>query len=193
MEETTPSHFQHTPRRSKKRLAARILLSGLLLLLFAGIGFGAMRFLGSNQTAEPAVVSPTPTPDVFPSEVPLSTPTVPVSPTQTATPTPAAINPVDKATGLDRSNLSVAVQNGSGIVGAASKMSDVLKNFGYHVVSVGNADNFSYQDITIVVKGSVSKYLPLLKSDIAKQFTVASASATLSASASADAVVIIGK
>lgn len=193
MEETTPSHFQHTPRRSKKRLAARILLSGLLLLLFAGIGFGAMRFLGSNQTAEPAVLSPTPTPDVFPSEVPLSTPTTPVSPTQTATPTPAAINPVDKATGLDRSNLSVAVQNGSGIVGAASKMSDVLKNFGYHVVSVGNADNFSYQDITIVVKGSVSKYLPLLKSDISKQFTVASASATLSASASADAVVIVGR
>lgn len=154
-----------------------------------------MQFLGIQQdTSTQSVITPSPTPDVFPSDTPFQTPTS--VPTAVSSPTPTTIptvNPVDRATGLDRSDLSVAVQNGSGVVGAASRMSEMLKSFGYHVVSVGNADTFSYENVSIDVKSSVSKYLALLKSDLAKQFTIASSSAALSASASADAVVIVGK
>ncbi len=193
MEETSPSYFQtNSPKRSRRRLA-RVFLLILLLLVFSGIGFGAMRFLGSRETTQPSAPSPTPTLDVFPTDVPTIIPTTVVSPSPISSPTPTAVNPVDKATGLDRSSLSISVQNGSGEVGAASKMSDALRGFGYRVASVGNADTFDYTDVSISVKPSVSKYLTLLKNDLAKQFTVASSSATLSASASADAVVIVGK
>lgn len=172
-----------------KRPKGFIYLIGFVLLVGVLI-FGTTRFLGSKTA------SPTPTPTPTESEFPTDTPTPEVSPTPEKSPTPTpkpTINPVDKTTGLDRSELSVEVQNGSGEVGVASKGSEVLKSFGYHVVSIGNADNFNYENAVIQVKEAQSKYLSLLKKDLAVTYTVGSASADLSASASADALVIIGK
>ncbi|MCL5439173.1 MAG: LytR C-terminal domain-containing protein [Patescibacteria group bacterium] len=193
--ETTISFKPPEKRRSKRPL---IIIAAVIVV--AVIIFLAIRFIGSSKkTPEKSTsgITPTPTEFQFPTDTPTpsgsekSTPT-PTSKEKAPTPTSAA-NPVDKKTGLDRSELKVAVQNGSGTVGVASKVSDYLKGFGYHVVAVGNAETFDYENVTISIKTSSVKYLPLLKSDISKDYTIAKTSEDLDASSSADVVVIVGK
>lgn len=199
MEEQTSSfstdNFIPVTPSPKKGGGKRFVLLLILLILLVGGGYAvATHFLKSSVPFIGSKPTPTPTAEVFPTDTPFPTeetsPTPKASGTPAATPTTAS---VDKTTGLDRSKLSVSVKNGSGIVGAASKMSDYLKGLGYDVTSVGNADNFDYENISISINSDFSKYLSLLKSDIGKQYTVGSTSADLSASSSADAVVIIGK
>ena len=101
------------------------------------------------------------------------------------TPTP---NPT-----LDRGKLTVSVQNGSGVTGAAAKASDMLKKLGYNITATGNADKEDYQNLKIQVKTGKKDYLPLLKSDLSKSYTVGVASSDLAESSPTDAVVIIGK
>ena len=151
-------------------------------------------FFGAGKSKEIPSVTPVPTEFQFPTDTPAPS----ISPTEEAgetTVTPAAktVNPVDSSTGLDRSALSVEVQNGSGEVGAAGKGADVLKGFGYKISSTGNADNYDYQNVTIKVKSTKANYLALLKKDLGFSYTVASATADLSPDSTADALVIIGK
>ncbi len=189
----TPGAYSPTP---KKRKWKRFILFIAFLLLLLGAGYvGASTFFGGSSDEEAnAEITPTETP--FPTEEPFETPTPQVSPTPEVTSTPSpkpTANPIDKTSGLDRSKLSVQVQNGSGQVGVASKASGFLKSVGYRVSATGNAANFEYENVTISIKSDFSKYLSLLKSDLSSQYTVGSTSATLSASSSADAIVIIGK
>lgn len=182
--------FRTTPKKGRGRLTLAI----IIVIFLAIVIFGATKFLGSKGQKKEIVPSPTPTQSQFPTDTP--TPEVSGSPTPeiTSSPTPKpTVNPVDKATGLDRSNLSVEVQNGSGTVGVASKVSDFLKSFGYHIVAIGNAENYNWENVTIEVKSESSKYLPLLKKDLSESYTVGSTSENLSASSSADALVIVGK
>jgi len=104
----------------------------------------------------------------------------------------AQVSPVDKS-GLDRSKLSVTVQNGSGIEGAGGKAADILKGLGYNVASTGNADNYNYKGITIKVKKENSNFLDLLKKDLSKDYTVTVASSDLDPNSPTDALIIIGK
>jgi len=104
----------------------------------------------------------------------------------------AQVSPVDES-GLDRSKLSVSVQNGSGVEGVAGKAANILKEFGYNVVSTGNADNYNYQGITIKVKDSKKEFVDLLKKDLSKDYTISSASSDLQSTSTTDALIIIGK
>lgn len=104
----------------------------------------------------------------------------------------AQVSPIDKS-GLDRSKLSVIVQNGSGIEGVAGKAAEILKEVGYNVVSTGNADNYNYKGITIKVKSSQRKFIDLLKKDLAKDYIVKSTSSDLPSNSPTDALIIIGK
>ncbi len=101
-------------------------------------------------------------------------------------------SPVDKS-GLDRSKLSITVENGSGIEGAGAKAANLFKKLGYSVASTGNADNYNYQGMTIKVKKEKSAFLNLLKKDLAKDYTITSSSSDLPPSSSTDALIIIGK
>ncbi len=185
----TPSDNFYTPSTppQKPRNFGRLIVVILILVILI---FGAYRLIGSRKTANVPAVVPTPTAFQFPTDTPASSPETSPTPKVTTIPT---VNPVDSSTGLDRSALTVEVQNGSGVVGAASKASDVLKGFGYHVTAMGNADNFNFENATIQVKSTKSQYLPLLKKDLGFSYTVASASSDISDSSSADALVIIGK
>ncbi len=179
---------QASPRKKNRK---RFLLLLAVLFLIAGAIAASTFFFGSKS--EPVVqITPTPTEAVFPTDTPTPIPSPTSSEPATPTPRPTT-NPVDSATGLNRSAISVAAQNGSGIVGAASKLADTLRSFGYTVGTVGNADNYNYENVTIKVKSASAKYLPLLKKDLTTVYTITSATADLSASSSADAVVIIGK
>lgn len=180
--------FQRNAPRSNKRGVKRVIVILLIFLLVGAIGVGATKFMPQEDKVEPTE-APTPT-VTFPTDVPTETP----EPEKTPVPTPTtAVISLDKASGLDRANLTVMIQNGSGAVGAASKASDVLKGFGYHVTSLGNAENFDFDKTVIQVKSTEATYLPLLRKDLSTVYVIGSSSATLSASASADAVVIVGK
>jgi len=94
---------------------------------------------------------------------------------------------------LDKSKLTITIENGSGEAGVAGKGSDLLKGLGYDISSTGNADSYDYTGVTIKVKASSSNYLALLKKDLSQNYTVSAATADLDDSFSSDALVIIGK
>lgn len=96
-------------------------------------------------------------------------------------------------TSLDKSKITISVENGSGVEGAAGKVADYLKSQGYNVSGTSNADNYNYTGVTIKVKDSAKAYLDGLKSDLSKNYTVNSSTSDLPSSSSTDAVVIIGK
>jgi hypothetical protein len=102
------------------------------------------------------------------------------------------VSPVDKS-GLDRSKLSIAVENGSGVEGTAGKAAKVLQDLGYNIVSTGNADNFNYVGVTIQAKASQSSFLNLLKKDLANDYTITTSSSDLTPDSPTDCVIIIGK
>lgn len=178
---------------SQKRPVNKRFVYLILTILVLLVAFFSYRIFGAKEkgtiSQNPAIITPSPT-EVFPTE----TPTPTLAPNITVTPTPApTLNPVDKTTGLNRSKLSVIVQNGSGEAGVAGKAESVLKNLGYDVVSTGNADNFNYVNAVIQVKPANSEYLGLLKTDLGLSYTIGSNSADLPDSFSSDALVIIGK
>lgn len=167
--------YESAKGSSNKRRVILIVIGILILLGLIAVAIFATGGKGELEKD----LTPTPTPQSAPSSSP--------SPTAKAqeTPTPTAAK-------LDRSDISIKVQNGSGGKGVASKASDYLKGLGYKIDSTGNADNFNYDKTVIQIKASKKQYLDQLKSDLAKNYTVGSASATLSSKESADAVVIVG-
>lgn len=188
----TPSLDKKPASKKKKRFIFLFFaIVFILLLIYVG-----SKVLNSNKSNKEASVTPTPTEFVIPTDTPSPTDELTPTPTgkPTATPTPKiSTSSIDKTTKLDRKDLTVTVENGSGEKGVAGKLADVLKGLGYNVTSTANADNFNYSDVTIQVKSTKSDYLPVLKKDLSSDYTIGSATSDLSSSSSADAVVIIGK
>jgi len=167
----------------------------VLTILFLFIAFFSYKAFGPKAkgtiSQNPAVSTPSPTeslPTVSQDQTPTSSPSI----SDTPTPLPT-LNPIDPTSGLDRSKLSVTVQNGSGEAGVAGKGADILKHLGYNVTQTGNADNFNYTNAVIQVKGSASQYLTLLQTDLGSDYTIGTTSADLPDSFPSDALVIIGK
>lgn len=168
----------------------------VVIFLIVLVGFFIIKglFFGSSKQKETPTPTPTPAEYQFPTDTPEISPTPAEEQAKTTvTPTTKTVNPVDSSTGLDRSTLSVEVQNGSGVTGDAAKGSDTLKSFGYKVSSIGNASNENYENVTIQVKSTKVNFLALLKKDLGFSYTVGSTSADLDSSSTADALVIIGK
>jgi hypothetical protein len=168
--------YESAKGSSNKRRVILIIVG--ILILFALIGIAIFATGGKGELEKD--LTPTPTIQQNP-------------PTSSPSPTPKAQKtPTPTATKLDRSNISIEIQNGNGEKGVASKASSYLKGLGYKIESTGNADNFNYDKTVIEIKASDKQYLDQLKSDLAKNYSVGSTSATLSLKESADAVVIIG-
>lgn len=90
-----------------------------------------------------------------------------------------------------RSNINVFVENGSGTPGVAGKMADELKALGYTIKGTGNADNYSYQGVTLKAKTNDEK--DLVKQDLSKDRAITSATTSLPSSSPEDVLVIVGK
>jgi hypothetical protein len=177
----------------QKRAVNKRFVYLILTILVLLVAFFSYRIFGAKEkgtiSQNPAITTPAPT-----ETLPTETPTPTLVPNITTTPTPVpTLNPVDPATGLDRSKLSVTVQNGSGEAGVAGKGAATLTHLGYNVTGTGNADNFDYTNVVVQVKSADSDYLSLLKTDLGLSFTIGSNSADLPDSFSSDALVIIGK
>ncbi|MBI2031632.1 MAG: LytR C-terminal domain-containing protein [Candidatus Levybacteria bacterium] len=184
-----------SPVLNKPAKKPRRLIFWIVLIIIIGVlALMGFRFIGGKDQKSEEKITPTPTEFIIPTEAP--TPTEEVTPTEEPETTPTSkptSNPIDKTTGLNRSKLSITVQNGSGVAGVAGTAANFLKNLGYNVISTGNADNFDYSNVTIQVKTGKSEFLSLLKKDLGTQYTLGNSSSDLSASSSADALVIIGK
>ncbi len=180
-------------KKSSKRPKV-IFLFFLLLVLVGGLLYMGYQYAGLKQTKQKEVAAPTPTVSLIPTDTPVSTasgtPTILVTPKASAKITPTT---TVNANTVKRSSISVSVLNGSGTPGAAGKVATFLKSLGYTISATGNADTFNYTNISLNVKKGDEAILSLLKSDLAKTYTLDSASATLPASDTTDAVVIVGK
>ncbi len=192
------SYVYESSRGSRGNKRVIFIIIGIIILValvaFAVIATGGKGENEKNLTPTPAQPTATPSPSPTETPTPTSGKTIP-TPTSKITPTPSKGVPTPtgstKASTLDRANLTVAVLNGSGEAGAATKASDALKKLGYDVVSSGNADNFDYETTTIQVKSTKKNYLDLLKSDLSDTYTVGAATADYTGNS--DAVVIVGK
>jgi len=194
------SYVYESSKNSGNKKRVILIIVGIIILVglvaLAVIATGGKGETEKNLTPIPTQVIETPTP--IPTDTPTptpekGTPTPTPKPTSKITPTPAKGTPTPTTTsGLERSNLDIAVLNGSGEAGAATKASDVLKKLGYNVVSSGNADNFDYAETEIKVKSTKKTYLDLLKGDLEDDYTIGSATSDYTGS-EADAVVIVGK
>lgn len=199
--DNTGSQFYNPSPSAPKKSKSKVILFLLLLIVIAGLAiFGTMRFLQARDDALEA--TPTPTADFnIPTEPPEPTEEPEPTSSDSASVTPGKVSPtvtkaagasIDKATGLDRSKLTIEVQNGSGTAGAAGKMQTELEGLGYIVSKTGNADNYDYAETVIQVKATRKSYLPLLEKDLSGSYTIGSTSATLTSS-TADAIIIVGK
>lgn len=183
-------------KKSAKRPKGIIVVVFLLLLFITGIFLGIRYFGGEQRPQIQGLLPTTPTPTLIPS--PTTEPTAAEEkddPTPTASKTTGTITPSISPTGTTASGrkaLSVAVENGSGVSGAAAGIARDLRTLGYNVVSTGNADAFDYEDVTIQVKATKKGMLETLKKDLSEDYTITEATADLTGS-TADALVIIGK
>ncbi len=189
-----PSYVERS--RRKPRLLF-VFIAIFLLAIALGVG---LYFLGARNKSPESKVAPVPssnlTPTKSPTTGPSATQSASVSPSGKTTPTPIKSGPTagpSPKAELDRSKLTIAVLNGSGTPGAAKGISSYLNGLGYTIKSVGNADNFTYTNITIKIKKSKSAYLPQLKKDLAKSPTPSPVSDSVDDSISTDAEVIVGK
>ena len=192
--EETPLEATPAPFLPKRKINKRFiyLVLTILILAIVFIGYKALN-PSSSKTQDLQTAPQEPSSSIsIPTDTPTPESTDTPTPTNTPTPKPTG-NPVDEQTGLDRSTLSVTVENGSGKEGVAGTAADTLKNLGYDVAATQNADNFDYTNVTIQVKSSKSDFLDLLKKDLGFDYTIDSATSDLPDSFSSDALVIIGK
>lgn len=160
-------NFKYEPQDAAKKSGKAILLIiGLLVILGVG-GFFLNQKLkilpGSGQT-----------PQSISSETPASIPT----------PSPQPV--------LDRSEWSFEILNGSGETGLARRMADQIRDLGYEIVRVGNADRSDYSETQITVREGLAEKVDLVIADLGNTIKIASAAGEL-IEGTASARIIIGK
>ena len=115
-------------------------------------------------------------------------------PTATATPTTIPTpTPISAPAAIDKTLFEIQVLNGGGTPGTASKMKTFLEEKGYTVAGTGNTDEYTYTKTEIHGKATMKDAIANLQADLKDIYTIGTVSADLSASASADIQVIVGK
>lgn len=162
----TPSFrtVRHREGKGKKTLVIVLVVLGVLL-----IGGGLFFFIGNRARQS----EPTPTPS---SQLEVME-TVEPEPTSTSEP-------------ANREEISIDVQNGTGIAKEASYLQGILKEMGYSQVSLGNADNQSYEDAVVTFSSGLPSSVVSEITD--KLESVYGGVETKTGSSSKDIVIITG-
>lgn len=118
----------------------------------------------------------------------LSTPTLTPTPTPTPslTPTPT-IDP-----NLKRSDIKLAVQNGTQTTGLAKDVADSLEKLGYKNVGKSNADRDDYEQTVLRIKGEKKNYLQIILADLREKTENPTVEA-LTEDNNFDLIIILGK
>lgn len=182
-----PSYVERSSQKPRV-----FLIFGILLLLVVGL-FAGLYFLGASSKKSSVASVPTPivTPTVPPAESDAATSSAET--TSAADTTPSPTEKTDEKASSERSDLQVSVLNGSGVTGAAKGISSHLGDLGYTIKTVGNADSFTYENITVKVKKSNKTVLSQLKKDIQEFDSTLKITESVDDAITADAVVIVGK
>jgi len=106
-----------------------------------------------------------------------------ITPTKTPSPTPEPE--------IAKDELTLLVQNGSGVEGAAGSLASTLEDLGYQQPDTENADNYDYVGLTIKVKEDKDDIYDLLYQDLENEFDQIEQE-TLDEDSEYDAVLIIG-
>ena len=140
-EETQPALSQNTsfappaPMKSQNsRGPVRAIVGILVLIVFIIAGFFIFKGTG--------------TPEESPSPSPIIRGVTTGDETQTPTPTPEAV---------DRTKVAIEIQNGTGIVGEAGYLRDILKGMGYSQFEVGNASSQDHVTTSVTYLKDLSK------------------------------------
>ena len=142
-----------------------------VVTILVAIATGGILFAAAKKTSPMKLFArPTPTPTATPAPTP--------------TPTPAEI---------DKASFEIKVLNGGGTPGAAGKMRTFLEDKGYTVAGTGNTDEYTYTATEIHGKDTMKDAIANLQADLTDTYTLGTVAADLSASASADVEVIVGK
>lgn len=112
------------------------------------------------------------------------------TPIPTATPTPT---PTPAPVAIDKASFEIKVLNGGGTPGAAGKMKTFLDDKGYTVAGTGNTAEYTYTTTEIHGKETMKDAIANLQADLKDSYTLGTVAADLSASASADVEIIVGK
>lgn len=191
----SPQQFSSPTYVERSSGKSRLIITFLILFVLVIAALAGFYFfmLKGQQTKSTVTPTATPTSAVTPTTLPSATPSGLLSPSVSKKLTISPSGSVDKNTKLDRSTITIAVLNGSGVKGAASAISTYLSGLGYKVQSTGNAEVFTYEGITVKAKKANSDYLTLLKNDISKENPDVSVTAKTDDTITTDAVVIVGK
>lgn len=108
---------------------------------------------------------------------------VTVKPKEVITPTPSPK--------FLKEEIKIKVLNGSGVVGKAGLVKELLKEKGYQEILTGNADSFDYEQTELQVKKSKSSLAEIIKGDL-KGYVSKIIESTLDEDEASDAVIIIG-
>lgn len=113
-----------------------------------------------------------------------------VVPTVTKTPSPT---PTPKEEAIDPSEYSVNVLNGSGILGEASTVKDLLLIQGFENVDTANADSYDYKNTEVGLKiDAPASLFNLIKSSLGRFYVVVEAEDKLEDDSNYDVVIYVG-
>ena len=92
-----------------------------------------------------------------------------VSPTQAPEPNSTPV-PEEK---IDVSSYKINVLNGSGKIGAAGSVADLLKKAGFSVANIGNAGRYDYKETVVEVKETVpEQVVQMLEDSLGKAYAL---------------------
>jgi len=164
----TPEPHQKTNRNYKKILLT-ILLTALAASFIAG---GLFVYFSASK------VNPSPSPS--PTALALATPTPSPSPSPTPEPLP------------DLTEIKINILNGSGKIGEAGKVGDLLEKAGFESITTGNASRFDYEETVIEASETIlPNVVNLIKDALTSSYEV-SLGDTLATSSKYDLVITVG-
>lgn len=131
-EEKTPEVGFPMAQPKPKGKINKLVIFALVLLFLVGGGIFLFSRGSKEDTGE---ISPTPTVEGFSD--------VTSTPTATATP-------------VDKSDVSIEIQNGTGITGEAAYLQGILKSMGFSDIKVGNAGDTNHETTTVTFAKSLS-------------------------------------
>lgn len=159
-----PDDFDFSPPKQKS--GSKKIFWVIIILVLLGVGIAGGFFIFKNGMPG---TSATPSPE----------------PTVQATPTPMPE--------LDRQELNIQVQNGSGVPGAAGEAQTFLEELGYTVGGAKNAASYDYEETEIMLKEGKMDYKEQLIKDLSQKYTVSDNVEILDEGSKFDAIVIIGE
>lgn len=148
----SPSIPIASPQQNKRRGPPKNLLKVIILTLLSfALTFGLITLIGQQ----------------LPNLKEIKLPTINSKPTPTSIPIPTKV-PTPK-TVIQKDQLNIEILNGTGTAGMAGSLQNQLEEIGYKIDSVGNAENYEYENTVIIAKNQ--QIFNLIAKDL-KKFNV---------------------